>query len=120
MKPKVKRIVNKDKNETNIELNINVSAIIRESSHEINESKIKKQIKDKIKNDVYSAYKNSQNIGGDIYQFEDYMYRFMHDDWKKFRNSGEFPVLNKDDIRVKIAPLKSINKINAGIYKPFE
>ena len=63
LKPKVKRIVNKDKNETKIGLNINISAVIRESSHEINESKIKKQIKDKIKNDVYSAYMNSQNIG---------------------------------------------------------
>ncbi|MGM0837976.1 MAG: Ger(x)C family spore germination protein [Bacillota bacterium] len=114
-KPKVKRIVKKDKNETKIGLNINISAVIRESSYEINESKIKKQIKDKIKNDVYSAYMNSQNIGGDVYQFEDYMYRFMHDDWKEFQNNGEFPVLNKDDIRVKIAPLKSMNKINAGI-----
>jgi spore germination protein KC len=119
LKPRVKRIVNKDNNETNIQLNINVSAVIRESSHEINESKIKKQIKDKIKNDVYSAYMNSRKIGGDIYQFEDYMYRFMHDDWKRFQNSGEFPVLNKDDIRVKIAPLKSTNKINARLYKPF-
>ncbi|MCM2534768.1 hypothetical protein NDK43_23540 [Neobacillus pocheonensis] len=43
------------------------------------------------------------------------MYRFMHDDWKMFPGCGRFPVLNKDDIRVKMVPLKSINKINAGI-----
>lgn len=120
LKPKVKRIVNKDQNETQIGLDINLSAVVRESSHEINSPEIKRLINEKIKDQVYSAYMNSRKIGGDIYQFEDYMYRFMHDDWKTFQSSGKFPVLNKNDIRVKIAPLKSINKINAGIRRPFE
>jgi spore germination protein KC len=120
LKPKVKRIVKKDQNETQIGLDINTSAVVRESSNEINAPEIKRLIKERIKDQVYSAYMNSRKIGGDIYQFEDYMYRFMHDDWKTFQSSGKFPVLNKNDIRVKIKPLKSINKINSGIRRPFE
>ncbi|MDQ0201052.1 Ger(x)C family spore germination protein [Neobacillus ginsengisoli] len=119
LKPKVKRVFNKDQNDVQIGLDIIVSAIVRESDHEILSPKIKRQIQDKIRNKVYGVYLKSQKIGGDIYQFEDYMYRFMHDDWRKYQKSANFPSLNKTDIHVKIVPLKSINKINSGIHLLF-
>lgn len=72
-------------------------------------------VEDKIRNEVYEVYLKSQKIGGDIYGFEDYMFRFMHDDWEQYQQKGEVPSLNKNDIHVKIVPLKSINKINSGI-----
>lgn len=118
LKPKVKRIITKVENDIQIGLEIKVSAIIRESSNERLSPKIEKQIKEKVKSEVYAAYLKSHEIGGDLYQFEDYMYRFMHDDWKKFRNKGKFPILSKNNIYVSINPLKSINKINSGIH-PF-
>lgn len=114
LNPKVKRIMNKENNKIQIGLDIKLSAIVRESSYEVLSPKIKRQIKEKIKNEVYAAYLNSLKIGGDIYQFEDYLYRFMHEDWKVYQKSGKFPILNKNDIHVEVAPLKSINKINAG------
>lgn len=120
LNPKVKRTINKDQNEVKIGLDIKISAIVRESNHRILAPRIKRKIKEKIRNHVYEAYVNSHKIGGDIYQFEDYMFRFMHDDWMKYQKSGNFPILNKTDIHVKVAPLKSINKINAGIQLPLK
>lgn len=115
LNPKVKRTVNKDQNGIQIGLDIKISAIVRESSNHILSPTIKRQIQEEIKKDVYAAYVKSTKIGGDIYQFEDYLYRFMHNDWKTLKSSRKFPALNKKDIHVEIAPLKSINKINAGV-----
>ncbi|MEH7331656.1 Ger(x)C family spore germination protein [Neobacillus drentensis] len=120
LNPKVKRIMNKDQNEVQVGLDIKISAIVRESDHTILAPRIKRQIKEKIRDHVYEAYVNSHKIGGDIYQFEDYMYRFMHDDWLRYQKSGKFPILDKTDIHVKVQPLKSINKINAGIHLPLK
>ena len=120
LNPNVKRIMNKDKNEVQVGLDIKISAIVRESDHMILAPRIKRQIKEKIRNHVYEAYVNSQKIGGDIYQFEDYMYRYMYEDWTRFQKSGNFPILNKTNINVKVMPLKSINKINAGIHIPLK
>ncbi|TDL71160.1 Ger(x)C family spore germination protein [Rhodococcus qingshengii] len=115
LNPKLKRKVKKDQNGIQIGLDIKISAIVRESSKEILSPSIKRQIQEELRKEVYAAYLKSQKIGGDIYQFEDYMYRFMHDDWKSLQTSRKFPTLNKKDIHVDIAPLKSINKINAGV-----
>jgi spore germination protein KC len=115
LNPKIKRTVNKDQNGIQIGLDIKISAIVRESSQQILSPTIKKQIQEEIRKDVYSAYLKSTKIGGDIFQFEDYLYRFMHHDWKSLHASRKFPALDKKDIHVEIAPLKSINKINAGV-----
>lgn len=115
LNPKMKRKVKKDQNGIQIGLDIKISAIVRESSKQILSPSIKRQIQEEIRKEVYAAYLKSQKIGGDIYQFEDYLYRFMHDDWKSLQTSRKFPTLNKKDIHVDIAPLKSINKINAGV-----
>ncbi|WP_244440941.1 Ger(x)C family spore germination protein [Neobacillus jeddahensis] len=119
LKPKVKRTVKKEGSDVQIGLDLRVSAIIRESSHEIDSSLIKKKIKEEIRSEVYTAYLKSRELGGDIYQFEDYLYRFMHDDWREFQSNGNFPVLKKKDIQVKIDPLKSINKVNSTITPLF-
>jgi spore germination protein KC len=115
LNPKMKRKVNKDQNGIQIGLDIKISAIVRESSKQILSPTIKRQIQEEIRKEVYAAYLKSQKIGGDIYQFEDYMYRFMHDDWRSLQTNGKFPTLNQKDIHVDIAPLKSINRINAGV-----
>lgn len=115
LNPKIKRMVNKDENGIQIGLDIKVSAIVRESSHEKFSPTIKKQIQEKIRTEVYNAYLKSQQVGADIFQLEDYLYRYMYDDWKVFQTNGKFPTLVKKDIHVEIAPLKSINKINAGV-----
>ena len=115
LNPKVKRKVNKDQNGIQIGLDIKISAIVRESSKQILSPTIERQIQEEVRKDVYTAYLKSTKIGGDIYQFEDYLYRFMHHDWKELKASGKLPALAKKDIHVEIAPLKSINKINAGI-----
>lgn len=115
LNPKIKRMVNKDEKGIHIGLDIKISAIVRESSKEILAPTIERKIKEQVRKEVYGAYLKSQKIGADIFQLEDYMYRYMHDDWKSFQTSGKFPTLNKKDIHVDIAPLKSINRINAGI-----
>jgi spore germination protein KC len=115
LNPKMKRKVKKDQNGIQIGLDIKISAIVRESSQEILSPSIKRQIQEEIRKEVYASYLKSEKIGGDVYQFEDYLYRFMHDDWKSLQTSGTFPTLHKKDIHVDIAPLKSINKINAGV-----
>ncbi|MEH7438679.1 Ger(x)C family spore germination protein [Neobacillus drentensis] len=121
LKPKVKRVIDKDKNEVNIGLDINISAIIREASKkEVLSPRVKRKIKEKVTNEVYAAYLKSHQIGGDIYQFEDFMYRFMYKDWKATKKKGNFPVLKKENIHVEVRPLKSINKINSGIKLPLK
>ncbi|WML57816.1 Ger(x)C family spore germination C-terminal domain-containing protein [Neobacillus sp. PS2-9] len=121
LKPRVKRVIDKDQNEMRIGLDIKISAIIRESSQKVVLSpRIKRRLKKKIRNEVYAAYLKSHQIGGDIYQFEDFMYRFMYEDWKTTKKKDDFPVLKKENIHVKVRPLKSINKINSGIKLPLE
>jgi spore germination protein KC len=121
LKPKVKRVIDKANNEVNIGLDINISAIIREATKkEVLSPRVKRKIKEKITNEVYAAYLKSHQIGGDIYQFEDFMYRFMYEDWKTIKEKNDFPVLKKENIHVKVRPLKSINKINSGIKRPLE
>lgn len=121
LKPKVKRVIDKANNKVNIGLDINISAIIREASKkEVLSPRVKRKIKEKITNEVYAAYIKSHQIGGDIYQFEDFMYRFMYEDWKTIKKKDDFPVLKKENIHVKVRPLKSINKINSGIKRPLE
>jgi spore germination protein KC len=121
LKPKVKRVIDKANNKVNIGLDINISAIIREASKkEVLSPRVKRKIKEKITNEVYAAYLKSHQIGGDIYQFEDFMYRFMYEDWKTIKKKDDFPVLKKENIHVKVRPLKSINKINSGIKRPLE
>jgi spore germination protein KC len=115
LNPKIKRTVNKDQNGIQIGLDIKISAIVRESSKQILSPTIERQIKEEVRKQVYAAYLKSKKIGGDIYQFEDYLYRYMHDDWKSLQASGKLPALDIKDIHVKIAPLKSINRINAGV-----
>ncbi|QGQ48496.1 Ger(x)C family spore germination protein [Metabacillus sediminilitoris] len=115
LKPKLKRIMKKNENDIVIGLHIKVSAIIRESSENILSKKMKKQLEKEIKNKAYEAYMKSKEMGGDIFQFEDYIYRYMHNDWKKLHENQEFPTLEKEDIHVSVRPLKSINKINSGI-----
>lgn len=114
-KPKLKRIMKKNENDIVIGLQIKVAATIRESSQNILSEKLQKQLEKEIKNKAYEAYMKSKEMGGDIFQFEDYMYRYMHNDWKKFYNKQEFPTLEKEDIHVSVSPLKSINKINSGM-----
>lgn len=121
LKPRVKRVIDKDQNELRIGLDIKISAIIRESSQKLVLSpRIKRKIKEKIRNEVYASYLKSHQIGGDIYQFEDFMYRFMYEDWKTTKKIDDFPILKKENILVKVQPLKSINKINSGIKLPLE
>jgi spore germination protein KC len=115
LKPKLKRLMKKYENDVVIRLDIKVSAIIRESSEDILSEKIKKQIENEIINKAYDAYVKSEEMGVDIFQFEDYMYRYMHNDWKSLRNKQSFPTLKKENIHVSVHPLKSINKINSGI-----
>ncbi|MEJ9231847.1 Ger(x)C family spore germination C-terminal domain-containing protein [Peribacillus butanolivorans] len=118
LKPKLKRRVINIQNDIKIGLDIKFTGIIRQSTEGVIAPKIKKMIEEKIRNEVYESYVKSQEISGDIYQFEDYMYRFKNSDWKKFHDSEKFPTLMKEDIHVKVAPLKSISKINSDVSSP--
>lgn len=115
LKPKLKRRIIKSQNDIKFGLDIKLSGVIRESSQVISSPKIKKEIEEKIKSEVYESYNKSQEIGGDIYQLEDYLYRFMHNDWKKLHDKNKFPTLKKEDIRVTVQPLNSITKFNSGV-----
>lgn len=114
-KPKMKRIVSKKENEIVFELEIKVEAIKQESNYKLSSKDIKKRIEEEIKTEVYTSYVKSHEVGGDIYQLEDYLYRFMYEDWKELHNHGEMPKLTSENIHVKVKPLKSINKISSKL-----
>ncbi|MBO0999646.1 Ger(x)C family spore germination protein [Bacillus sp. SD075] len=118
LKPKLKRRFTNKQNDMSYRLDIKITGIISESSYGMVDPKIKKRIEEKIKDEVYETYKKSHGINGDIYQFEDYMYRFMYNDWKKYHDEKKFPTLKKEDIHVNITSLKSINNIHSGSTPP--
>ncbi|WP_078411228.1 Ger(x)C family spore germination protein [Priestia abyssalis] len=115
LKPKLKRRIIKSQNDIKFGLDIKLSGVIRDAGQVIASPKIKKEIEEKIKSEVYESYNKSQEIGGDIYQLEDYLYRFMHNDWKKLHDKNKFPTLKKEDIHVRVEPLHSITKFNSGV-----
>lgn len=115
LNPKVKRKIIEDDDTVRVGLDIKVSTVIRESRMKVLAPKVKKEVKEKIRNDVYSAYLKSREMGGDIYQFEDYLYRFWPKEWWRLQTEGELPILNKEDVHVEIKPFKSINRVDSGI-----
>lgn len=117
LNPKIKRRVFTKNHTLAYGLNIKIRANIRESNHNIINLNVKKALADKLRTEVYQSYKNSQAIGGDVFQFEDYMYRYKNSDWKTCHHQGTFPTLKKEDIHIKISPLKSINKMNARVSR---
>jgi len=119
-KPKLKRSFFKRDNRLTPRLDVKLSAIIRESSHNINDKSVKSKIEKVIKNEIYSSYFRSNKVGADIFQFEDYIYRYRYSDWERLSKTKELPILRKQDIHIKVKPLKSINKMNSSFNPYFD
>ncbi|MDQ0226129.1 Ger(x)C family spore germination protein [Metabacillus niabensis] len=115
LKPKMKYVVNNDKKDPSIGLEIKIHATVLNSNGMKLSKDIKNQIKKKLVNEVYHSYEKSKEIDGDIFQFENYLYRHRHDLWQSI-GEGDFPELKKDNIHIKIDRFKSVHKLS-GMYQ---
>jgi spore germination protein KC len=115
-KPNLKKHIVKTKdNSIKLQLDITISAIIRESSYQLDMREIKRKLEEKLKTEAYNSYIKGLELDSDIYQFEEFMYRFKHHEWKKLSKSVSFPKLKKENIHITIKPYKSIHKNNSNI-----
>lgn len=111
--PKMTHVIGTEKKEPILELEINVDATVLHSNLMLKSKEIKNQIKKELVKEVYHSYQKSNEIGGDIFQFENFTYRYQNDLWNSLKNV-EFPTLKKKDIHIKISNLTSIHKLNTN------
>lgn len=111
IKPKMTHEIRNEEKEPTLELDINIGATVLHSNQLIKSKDIKNQIKKELVKEVYHSYQKSNEMGGDIFQFENFTYRYQHDLWKSLKDV-EFPTLKKDNIHIRINKLTSAHKIN--------
>jgi spore germination protein KC len=111
-KPKMKQVVNMDKKKPSIGLKINMDATVLSSNIRSDSNEMLKQMKKQLIEEIYSSYEKSKEIGGDIYQFENYLYRYHWDIWKSNKEE-QFPPLSIDAIHINVRNFKSVPKFNS-------
>lgn len=109
--PKDKKSVKKEDGQERYQLTIKVSVILREGAENRDPLKVEKRFIEEVKKDVMASINKAKNIGADIYQFEDYLYRHEHKLWEENKHDSMLEAFTIDDITVDITYVKSISKI---------
>lgn len=112
IKPKLRQVVNKNKKKYSFGLKINIDATVLTSNKRTNANKMKKQLKKQLVEEIYTSYEKSREIDADIYQFENYLYRYHRDIWKSSKEEA-FPTLDTDDIEINVKNFKSVPKLQS-------
>ncbi len=117
-KSKLKRSFKKDEaGNLQLGLNINIAATVHESSEHMNVKKIKNQLIETLTDEIYQSYINSQQLESDVFQLEEFLYRYHHNTWKTLMKTEGLPSLRKEDINITIKPFKTIHKSNYNFLK---
>jgi len=111
LKPSMKHKVSNKKQLPSIALDISIDASVLSLIDITRSKEIQQELKKELVNQIYSSYEKSREIEGDIFQFENFLYKYHHDTWKSVRKQ-EFPTLKKGDIHIKIDNFKSVPKLN--------
>lgn len=110
--PRIKRNVSKKNGELQYELNIHMSAILRNGAEMHHPEKVKKEITKILKKEIAASVQRAGEQNIDLYNFEDYMYRFERKLWKDYQKNKTPIILKEENINIVISPLKSVGKIN--------
>ncbi|MCM3161611.1 Ger(x)C family spore germination protein [Metabacillus litoralis] len=107
LEPSIK--LKKKKNERSYDIEVDLRAMIKESvAPKVTEAQIKKRIETLVEKEVEKTYKVGQEIGADIFQLEDHLFRYHFKDWQK--NKSEQQNVKLADIVINVKPLYSIDK----------
>ncbi|MEM5014485.1 Ger(x)C family spore germination protein [Niallia taxi] len=113
--PKVMRNAEIKNGQLECQLKITFSVTLREGAVGRNISKTKKSIEEKVKDEIMTAFENAKKEDVDLYQFEDYLYRYNFEEWKTFKKEKLPLSLSKNHISINISPLESIGKLRSEI-----
>ena len=113
LKPSMKHKVMNKKPLPSIALDITIDVSVLSLIDTTKSKEIQQALKKDIVNQVYHSYVKSKEMGGDIFQFENFLYKYRYDIWYSLKDK-KFPSLKKEDIHVKIDNLKSVPKLNSN------
>ncbi|TPE66089.1 Ger(x)C family spore germination C-terminal domain-containing protein [Halalkalibacterium halodurans] len=83
------------------------------SSNQMTVEEIKRELEDMLKQEVTITMNKAKELGADVFQVRDYLYRFHPERWKKSDNKDQPEI---QEIEVTINPLKSINKTQKELH----
>ncbi|WP_197089552.1 Ger(x)C family spore germination protein [Bacillus sp. SA1-12] len=106
IEPKIK--LKKNVNGLNYNVIVRLRAIVKQSldSH-LSQEKFIKKVEDAVKKEVKKTFIAGKEIGADIFQLEDNLYRYHYHEWKN--NKQEQPI-DMANVKVKVETLYSIDK----------
>ncbi|MBO1514680.1 Ger(x)C family spore germination protein [Metabacillus bambusae] len=109
IEPEIK--LKKKKDELSYNINVNLRAMIRESlDSDMAQEKIKKKVEVKVKEEVKKAFNAGKELGADIFQLEDNLYRYYNNEWLNNKHENPIELAN---IKVNVIPLYSIDKFKS-------
>jgi Ger(x)C family germination protein len=109
MEPEIK--LKKKKDELSYDINVNLRAMIRESlDSDMAQEKIKKKVEVKVKEEVKKAFNAGKELGADIFQLEDNLYRYYNKEWLNNKHENPIELAN---IKINVIPLYSIDKFKS-------
>ncbi|MCM3490272.1 Ger(x)C family spore germination protein [Alkalihalophilus marmarensis] len=100
---------------TSYTLAVTIPSVLRENSTELTMDEVKRKVEKAIEGEVSSSIIKGQEIGADVFQFEDFLFRRNHTEWlsiKEASNNFEF-----ETIEVTLKPFNSVNKTNYKFQK---
>ncbi|WP_142385382.1 Ger(x)C family spore germination protein [Cytobacillus horneckiae] len=68
--------------------------------------------KGNLKEEIFQSISSARNKNADIYQFEDYLFRYKNKLWAQKLHHDMLNNMTIDDIDIKIREVKSSNKIS--------
>lgn len=90
-------------------LTCRVGVIVRESIEGLTLQKIKEQVSETIKKDVFLSYQKGKSLGADVFNLYDHAFRHHHKEWvESFKEQGVPELL---DVEMTIKPVRSYDKL---------
>ncbi|ADC50160.1 germination protein, Ger(x)C family [Alkalihalophilus pseudofirmus OF4] len=93
---------------TGFELAVTIPAVLRENSTELSMDEVKRKVETAIKAEISHSINKGRELGADIFQLEDYLYRRHHADWRSIQETSD--TFEFEKIVVTLHPFNSINK----------
>lgn len=109
--PKVKRSVIVKNGVPRYHLSVDISLILREHAQKKNQKQLHYLLRENLKEEIFQSISSARNKNADIYQFEDYLFRYKNKLWAQKLHHDMLNNMTIDDIDIKIREVKSSNKI---------
>lgn len=100
-------------NQVTFEVNVKFNATINGFKTKVSGNEIRKKIKQQVKKDILTTYREGLNQDIDIFRLSEKLYRKNVKAWKKYESNGKIPLTEDSISKLTIY----VNKVNPGRKK---